>query len=207
MKKLLLLVLFTGFVPGSADAQKQQRKVLLQQIAALKVYSDYAQKGYSIVQKGLHAVGDFKRGEFILHTDYLNALGKVGPAIKKYSAVAEIIVLQAKITSNCQRTCGHLKEGDLFHGSEIAYIKRVFERLLDNCDATLEELIAVTMEGKLEMKDDERMQRIDGLYLNMMANYSFCQSFSNQAELLYTSRTKERKEVQTTAAAYGILNP
>lgn len=206
MKKLLLLVLFTGFVTGGAYAQEQQRKMLLQQIAALKVYIDYAQKGYSIAKKGLNVVGDLKRGELNLHTDYLSSLVKVSPQIKKYSKVAAIIILQAKIIASYKRTYGRLKQDDLFHGNEVAYIKRVFDRLLENCRDTLDELIAVTMDGELEMKDDERMERIDSLYLTMMDNYSFCQSFNNQTEILYLSRAKERKEMKTSHTLYGILN-
>ncbi|MFV8324940.1 hypothetical protein [Flavobacterium sp. ZS1P14] len=206
MKKLLLLLLFTGFVTGGVQAQEKQRKVLLQQIAALKVYIDYAQKGYSVAKTGLNAIGDLKRGEFNLHADYLSSLKKVSPQIKKYSRVAEIIALQAKIMASYKHSYGHVTQGDLFHGSEVAYIKRVFDRLLEDCTDTLDELIAVTMDGELEMKDDERMQRIDGLYLNMMDNYRFCQRFNNQTKVLYLSRTKENHEVPTSRALHGILN-
>lgn len=206
MKKLLLLLLLTGSVTGGLHAQEKQRKVLLQQIAALKIYIGYAQKGYSIAKKGLNAIGDLKRGELNLHADYLSSLQKVSPEIKKYGRIAEIMVLQLKIIENYKRTCAHLKQGDLFHGNEMAYIKRVFDRLLDDCRNTLDELIAVTMDGRLEMKDDERMQRIDGLYYAMADNYSFCQRFNNETKVLYLLRTKENREVQTGRALNSILN-
>ena len=205
MKKLLLLLLFTGLVSGSMHAQGKQRKVLLQQIAALKVYIDAAQKGYSIAKKGLNTVGDLKRGEFNFHKDYLASLKKVNPKIKNYTRVAEIIDLQWKIMKSYDRTYTDLKEGDLFYGSELAYIKRVFGRLMDNCNNTLDELITVTTDGQLEMKDDERMERIDRLYYTMMDNYNFFQSFKNQAKLLHVARANENKEVQTGHVLYGIL--
>lgn len=205
MKKLLLLLLFTVLVTSSINAQAKQRKVLLQQIAALKVYIDAAQKGYSIAKKGLNTIGDLKRGEFNLHTDYLSSLKKVNPKIKNYTRVAEIIGLQLKIMKSCHRSYQDLNDGDLFHGSELDYIKRVFGRLMDNCNDTLDELITVTTDGELEMKDDERMERIDRLYYTMMDNYSFFQSFNNQAKLLHLSKVKENKEAQTTNKLYGIL--
>ncbi len=205
MKKLLLLLLFTILVTGDIQAQGKQRKVLLQQIAALKVYIDAAQKGYSIAQKGLNTIGDLKRGEFKLHTDYLNSLKKVNPKIKNYSRVFEVIGLQLKLMKSCHRTYSNLKESDLFHGSELDYIKRVFGRLMDNCNDTLDELITVITDGQLEMKDDERMERIDRLYYTMMDNYSFLQSFNNQAKLLHLSRVKENNEAQNSQVLYGIL--
>lgn len=205
MKKLLLLVLFTVLVMSNMNAQAKQRKVLLQQIAALKVYIDAAQKGYSIAKKGLNTIGDVKRADLKLHTDYLNSLKKVNPKIKNYTRVVEIIGLQLKIMKSYRRVYTDFTEGDLFHGSELDYIKRVFGRLMDNCNDTLDELITVTTDGQLEMKDDERMERIDSLYYSMMDNYSFIQSFNKQAKLLHLSRVKESKEVQMTSKRYGIL--
>lgn len=47
--------------------KKTQKKYLIQQIAALKVYLGYVQKGYSIAQKGLTTVSNIKKGNFDLH--------------------------------------------------------------------------------------------------------------------------------------------
>jgi hypothetical protein len=205
MKKLLLLLLFTVLIMADMQAQRKQRKVLLQQIGALKVYIDAAQKGYSIAKKGLNTIGDLKRGEFTLHINYLNSLKKVNPKIKRYTRVTEVIDLQLKITSNYNKTYQDFKKGDLFHGTELAYIKRVFGRLMNNCDVNLEELITVTTDGELEMKDDERMERIDRIYDTMMDNYSFFQSFNNQVKLVRLSRARENRETQYSKEVYGIL--
>src|SRR6218665_476162 len=97
MKKIFSLVLFTALTTGNLQAQAKQQRMLLEQIAALQVYIGYAQKGYSAVKKGLNTIGDFKRGEFNLHTAYLNSLKTVNPKIKKYARVTEIIGLQTKI--------------------------------------------------------------------------------------------------------------
>ncbi len=51
-----------------------QKKSLLQQIAALKVYIDYAQKGYSIAKEGLTLIGNIKNREFDLHSKYISSL-------------------------------------------------------------------------------------------------------------------------------------
>jgi hypothetical protein len=204
MKKIVLFLLFAGFLNGNIYAQAKQREVLLKQIAALQMYIGYAKKGYSVVKKGLNAVGDFKRGEFNLHVDYFNSLKTVNPKIKKYARVAEIISLQVKIIKSYGTIYGQVQQDDLFHGDEVDYIKRVLDRLIENCDDNLEELITIVTDRQLEMKDDERMKRIDAIYQNMMENYTFCESFSKQTKLMSMSRAKDTKDVTTSRALRGI---
>jgi hypothetical protein len=206
MKKTVLFLLFAGFLNGNIYAQAKQAQVLLKQIAALQMYIGHAQKGYSIAKKGLNTVGDFKRGEFNLHTDYFNSFKTVNPKIKKYVKVAEIVSLQVKIMKSYGNFYRQVQQDDLFHGNEVEYIKRVFERLIDNCDSILEELITVITDNQLEMKDDERMSRIDVLYKNMMDNHTFCESFSNQTRLLSLSRAKYRNDVKISRVLHGFNN-
>jgi hypothetical protein len=206
MKKIVLFLLFAGFLNGNIYAQAKQTEVLLKQIAALQIYIGYAQKGYSVAKKGLNTIGDFKRGEFNLHTDYFTSLKLVNPKIKNYARVAEIITLQAQIMENYSRALGQIQQGDLFYGDEIAYIKRVFDRLIENCNDNLDELITIVTDGQLEMKDDERMNRIDVLYQNMLENHTFGERFSNQTRLMSLARVKDTKDVKTSRAIHGLNN-
>jgi hypothetical protein len=204
MKKLFLFLLFTALMNTDLYGQLKQRKVLLQQIAALKVYTDYVQKGYSVAKKGLTTIGDFKRGEFNLHSDYFNSLKTVNPKIKTYAKVGEIITLQLKIIKNSSFIIRQVQWDDLFHGNEIAYIKRVVDRLIENCDGNLEELLIIVTDGQLEMKDEERMKSIDALYLNTLENYNFGESFTKQTRLMVLSRAKEKKDLKTSRDFNGI---
>ena len=215
MKKMLLFLLILVSIAGSLKAQtfaewfqqkKTQKKYLLQQIAALYIYIGYAQKGYQIAKEGLTTIGGFTRGEFNLHADYFNSLKVVNPEIKHYAKVAEIIGLQVKIVQNYNSTYRKLQSTDAFSNDELNYIRSAFSNLLDDCEKTLDELIAVTTDGKLEMKDDERIARIDKLYVDMQDKLTFCTSFSNDAKLLAVSRIKEQTEVKTSRALQGIKN-
>ena len=204
MKKIFLLVLFTALATGNLHAQAKQQRMLLEQIAALQVYIGYAQKGYSAVKKGLNTIGDFKRGEFNLHTDYLNSLKAVNPKIKKYARVTEIMGLQIKIMKSYKNLYQQIQQHDLFHGDEVDYIKRVFERLIKNCDTNLDELLTIVTDGNLEMKDDERMKRIDMIYQNMLDNYAFSESFSDETKILAVSKATELKEAKNSRVLHGI---
>lgn len=215
MKKILLALLVFVSAAGSLKAQtfaewfqqkKTQKKYLIQQIAALQIYIGYAKKGYKIAKEGLNTIGGFTKGEFNLHTDYFNSLKSVNPEIRRYVKVAEIIALQVKIIQNYNRTYRQLNSSDAFSEDELAYIGRVYSRLLDDCDKTLDELITITTDGKLEMKDDERIERIDKLYLDMQDKFTFSQSFSNDAKSLAASRLNDKSDVQTSRVLQGIKN-
>ncbi len=204
MKKLLLpLFLILVFQQG-LQAQAKQRKELLLQIAALQVYIDYAKKGYSAVSKGLNFIGDAKRGEVSLHGDYFASLAKVNPKVRTYYKAAEIISLQFQILKICKETLVSLKTHDLFHGSELDYVERCFVRLLQSCDDTLEQLLVLTTDSKLELKDDQRIERIDMLHKKMTDDYNFCTSFSNDAKLLSLSKRADLNDSKSIKASYGL---
>lgn len=212
MKKLTIILFLLGAATGSTAQtfnelfrqNKTQKKYLTQQIAALQVYIEYAQKGYSIARDGLNAIGNFKRGEFGLHTGYFNSLKNVNPKVKNVAQVAGIIALQVEIVRVSAKTFRWVQQGSAFNGDEQAYIKRVFGRLLEDCEIVLDELIVITTSGELEMKDDERLERIDVLYRDMMDKSTFCQRFSNETRMLATSRSKENKDVQMGRLLHDI---
>ncbi len=192
------------FLHQGIQAQAKQRKELLLQIAALQVYIDYARKGYSVVSKGLNFIGDAKRGEVNLHGDYFTSLLKINPKVKNYYKTAEIVSMQFKIMKICKKTYSDLKTSDLFHGNELDYIERSFERLLENCSDTLDQLLVITTDSKLELKDDQRVERIDTLHKMMLEDYNFCVSFSNEAKLLSLSKTREKGDAHNAGAIYGL---
>lgn len=206
MKKVIIL-LFTGFLLSQGiHAQAKQRKELLLQIAALQVYMDYAKKGYSAVSKGLNFIGDVKKGEVNLHGDYFTSLLKINPRVRNYYKTAEIISLQFTIVKMYKRTYTKLKTDDLFQGNELDYIERSFERLLESCNETLDQLLVLTTDSELELKDDQRIERIDELYKTMVSNYDFCLSFSNEAKLLSLSKSHEKRNAESTLSIYGLKN-
>ena len=204
MKKIMVMLVSSILFSGGMQAQNKYQKELLLQIAALQVYIEYGQKGYNVVKKGVGFIGDVKRGELNLHQDYFSALKKVNPKIKNYFKVVEIVSMQIQIMKTYKRTFRQLQEDDLFHGNELDYIQRSFDRLLENCNATLKELLVITTDAQLEMKDDQRMESIDGLYRTMVDDYTFCQNFCKEAKLLAIARIKERKEVKWSRVVQGL---
>lgn len=173
-----------------------QREYLLNQIAALQMYSGYLKKGYDIYKKGHKTIGDFKNGEFNLHQDFFLSLKGINPEIARYRRIADIVQLQLKIIHLNRKTLQQLRREDFAPTEEIQYINTVFEKLLNDCSGLVSELIDVTTAGKLEMEDNERIQRIDQLYKEMQENHRFAESFSNDAIYLSQARKKEKSDLE-----------
>ncbi|KVV16206.1 hypothetical protein [Flavobacterium sp. TAB 87] len=203
MKRCFLIVL-SALLVQSSYGQAKQRKELLLQIIALKGYMEQARTGYSAVKKGLDFVGTVKRGEFGLHTAYYLGLDKVNPKIKNSLQVASIISLQIKMTKLQSKTRIKLSRTDLFHGNEIDYIERSFEKMLDNSWQTLESLLTLTTDFDLSLTDDERLHRIELLFKSMRADYGFCQAFSSQISKLALARSKELNDTKTVRLWHGL---
>jgi hypothetical protein len=184
--------------------KKTQIKYLLQQIAANQIYIDYVQKGYGIARNGLTAIGNSKDGEFSLHRDFFGSLKKVNPKIKGYAKVVDIIAFQARIMKQCKSAVQHVREAGQFTPDEISHCQLVFDNLLEDCLQCIDELFLVITAGELEMKDDERLKRIDQLYTDMQSKFGFCSSFSNEMGLLSVQRMSERAEIKVTKLLNGV---
>lgn len=204
MKRILLLATAGLFAFLSSKAQiadewlnqkATQKKYLLQQIAALQVYIGYAKKGYNIVNGGITTIKNITNGDFNLHRDFFNSLKNVNPAIRRYAKVTDIIAYQVKIIKQTKGTLQQIRETKQFTETELDYCKQVFDNLLDECMKTVEELMLVTTSGKLEMKDDERLKRIDRLYADVQDKYSFTCSFSEDMGILAVQRLGEQMEI------------
>ena len=203
MKNILLL--FFVAVANQCFAQtydewvrqkKTQKKYLLEQIVALKTYIGYAAEGYSIATKGLNTIKDIKNGDFNLHGNFFNSLSFVNPQVKKYSKVAAIIAMQISIAKLVRNTIKHCKDGKQLTDFELDYLRKVFNNVLDDCGNNLDELIALITDGEQQMKDDERIKRIDMLYIDMQDKQVFAQSFSNSAKNLSVQRRNDEYDIQ-----------
>jgi hypothetical protein len=175
--------------------KKTQRKYMVQQIAALKVYLGYLKDGYNIAKKGLTIVGDIKQGKFDLDMEYLASLKNVNPAVSGSAKVAGIITYQRAILIEFGNLRRKANETDLFTNDEKNYISRVYANMLEESESSVVELDRVLSNSDFEMKDDERVKRVDDLYIDMKDKYAFTKSFSNSTTLLIAQRASEEHEI------------
>ena len=193
-----MLTIYTGY------CQSQQVKIYLKQIGFNQMMLGYLKTAMKIAKVGLTTIGDIKNGEFSLHRDFFGSLKSVNPKIKNAAKVIDIISLQVQIIKNYQSNIKHIKESGQFTDTEIRYIISVFSRLLEDTGNNLEELYTLITADQYQMKDDERIKRIDILYDDMQSSYVFIQHFGKETLVMAMQRMKERQDVTTSRKWYDI---
>lgn len=208
-KSLLALTLVTTAITHCGQAQsfaewfsqkKTQKKYLLQQIAALQVYSGYLQKGYSIAKGGLGSIGGYVGNEFGLHSGYYSHLSSISIPIKNDPQVNETLRWQQDILQQVKR----LKDQDGLTDNESKYVSKVSSALLSDCDAQLRDLQTILADKKTTMSDEERIRQIARLHRNMQDNYRFVCGFRSQLQIYARSKQQEMKNVNTLNHLYAI---
>ena len=184
--------------------KKTAKKYLLDQVAALQTYIGYAEKGYSIITGGLNTIKDIKHGDFNLHNNYFSSLSSVNPALKKYSKVAAIIAMQISIAKQISGTIKTCKKSNMILSSELNYLQKVFNNLLDECIKNLDELFVLLTNNETQMKDDERIQRIDKLYEDMKDKQMFTTSFSHSVKGLSIQRLNDQNDIIISKKLHGL---
>ena len=176
--------------------KKTQRKYLLKQIVALKTYLGYVKKGYEIAHKGISTVQHIKNGEFNLHKDFFGSLTTINPAIKKYAKVTDIIAMQDRMVKQARSLINKSKQRHLLTQEEINYAAKTCDNLLLECLRNIDELIMIITSGELDMKDNERIKRIETIYAAMQDKNAFLLSFGNSITMLSKQRLHEKLEVE-----------
>lgn len=210
MKKLLFLIILlicTACQAQTLDEWFHQRKTQIQyleeQIIALQFYNNYLQEGYNIVQGGLSAIHDIKDGDFNLHNDYFNSLKNVRTSVSNYSKTSGTINLQLQILQ-LSTVINKALGSNSIQDNERVYIKAVMKGILQKCADNITDLTNLSTNGKLEMKDDERIKRIDAIYDDLKDKYTFTTHFKEQIETLALFRQRESGNIQALQSLYNV---
>lgn len=180
------------------NQKSTQKKYLVQQIAALQVYIAFLEKGYQVVNTGLNTVKDITNGEFHLHDAYISSLKKVNPVIRDDKRISEILAMREYIGEAFAK----IKNNPLLSVEQNTYIASVREKVLAECEADINELLLVITSGKVEMTDDERIKRLNKVYLAMQDKTAFTQHFCNQVAILIQQRTEEQEGIKQQRRYY-----
>jgi hypothetical protein len=200
MKKTFIIAIVTCLAIRSFG--QDVITVRIEQIAKLEVYLSYLKKGYDIANKGLTLIGDIKHGDFSMHQDYFNSLDVVNPQVKSDAKIAAMIAMQAQMLSAYKGYTKQFQGSGLFTTQEITYLARVFSAVLSDVAENITELTQVITDQQFQMKDGERIARIDRLYTTMTDNYNFLYSFCDQVQVQAAQRSHALQELQTIQKLY-----
>lgn len=209
--KIVLVIVVITALATSAHAQgigsffnqnAKQKEYLLQQIAALKVYDSYLEKGYSIAKNGTGVISTIKNNDLSLHTGHIDSLKAVSASVRNYSRVKGTIQLQQQIIASHNKVYPQLTNGKRLTAKELTDFNTIYQAILQQSRADLEELQFVITNGKLSMTDNERVARIDKLYKEMQDLYGMEQKINNQALALAAQRSRGSKDNKILKGLY-----
>lgn len=184
--------------------KRTQREYLLQQIAALRVYSGYLKRGYDIVKDGTGAISEFTGGEFGLHRDYFTRLKEVDPALLRSGKVESVITLHTEMERQRLQAWRQVNGSDHLSMDEKQYIRKFLDGLGHGSDTELEEMLIVVTAGRLDLSDDERIKRIDTIYRNAQKLYTIHQNSLPALIAMMEGRKRETAEVELLRKMYGV---
>jgi len=176
---------------------------MVAQIAAYQLYLSEIKGGYQIAQTGLNTAHGLKNGTFGLHTAYFNSLEQVNPAIQDNSKAKAIAGMEQQIAGNFDQEIAFQQKLQMLTPSELNYLRQVYQSLLQKCRADLSELNDVLTPGKLQLSDQQRLERVDHLYAAMQDKLAFSGSFTARCHKLALARQQAAKDRQTLKSLYG----
>lgn len=198
------LYLWAQGTGGFFDQQSSKTNLMIAQIAGYQTYLHEIKTGYNTAEKGLNAVHDLKGGTFDLHTAYFNSLQQVNPAIKNNAKAKTCANLQQQIITLFTEEIAWQQKQQILTVAEIAYIKAVYQNLLGKCKTDMGELNDVLTPGKLQMTDQQRLERIDHVYAAMQDKQAFASSFTNHCRQMAIDRKKAKLDNDQLKKLYGI---
>lgn len=213
MKRAALFFLFTGltltqvkaqFLGGFFSQQSNKEKLMAEQIADLQIYEQALAKGYGIAQKGLSTAQNLKNGTWGLHTAYFNSLEQVNPAVSDDPKGKAVLELRQQLISRFSDEISWQQKRKLLEANELAYLQSVYDNLLKECKKDIDELTLVLTPGKIQLTDQQRLDRLDRLYASMKDKYAFAGDFTNKSRKLALGRQQARWEKEQLKKLYGI---
>jgi len=202
--KILALMLCLSISAQAQSDELQQLMLNVEKLTQFKAILSDMKKGYQIYQQGYGTISNLSKGNFNLHNVYLTGLMAVNPAVRNNPRVGQIVGQQNDIIGEYKRYTSLFRQSGSFNGNELKYFNTVYNQIVKQSNANIDELANVTTAGQLRMSDDDRLRTIDRIYLSSTDQLQFLRYFNRKAVMLSLQRSKDQNDTQTLKQLYGI---
>lgn len=213
MKIIILIIIMTAMLSFSGKSQgikewfnqrATQKEYMLTQIAALKLYIGYAEKGYSIAKDGLHTISDIKQSDFGQHLAYFTSLSKVNPAVKHNQVTIDFLNLNRRCLQNCRIGLRQIAVSTMLTAAEAAYLTKVFRTVDAECDQLNDEFNQMISDNASTLSDEQRIERLEMLKNAQQSAYEFSVSCIESSRALQRDREGQAKNLYRLKQLYNI---
>ncbi|MFD0765404.1 hypothetical protein ACFQZI_11120 [Mucilaginibacter lutimaris] len=184
--------------------QGKKKKLMAEQVSGIYTYLAAIKGGYSIMQNGLDLSHELKGGTLGLHTSYYNSLQQVNPVVKQEPKGKAIADLYGELSNRFSTELSWQKKQRVLKANELSYLEKVSDNLIRLAGKDLAETNAVLTPGKLQLTDQERLDRLDKLYAAMKEKAGFAASFTAKSRALAQNRQRAKAEKTQIQKLYGI---
>lgn len=223
LTSVLLILLLFSFTAGSARAQIPGlslvtgifKKVIVaidlkvQQLQNETIALQNAEQNLEnqLHLSGLNNISGWLGKEKDLYSQYYQELGKVRALIASYEAVKDIISRQQAILSEYRQASGLFSRDKHFSAGELQYMANVYNGILQESLANLDELTIALTAVTTQMSDGDRLQRIAQAAKGMQTNLDHLRQFNRQNVALSLARSKDEQDQQSVKSLYGVTTP
>lgn len=192
------------FLGGFFSQQSQKEKLMAEQVVGIETYLSMIKGGYRIMETGLNTAHDLKGGTFGLHTAYFNSLEQVSPVIQNNPKAKVIAGLHQQLLQAFVTELAWQKQQAVLTADELTYLQKVADNLQKVSAADMSELNDVLTPGKLQLTDQQRLDRLDKLYAAMKDKAAFASSFTAKCRQLALTRQRAKADHEQLRKLYGI---
>ncbi|MBL4674671.1 MAG: hypothetical protein JKY70_00430 [Mucilaginibacter sp.] len=219
MKLLILTILLPAcLITGKSTAQSfsfwdlfgqqgKKKKLMAAQVSGIYAYLDALKGGYNIMHNGLDLAQELKGGTFALHSDYFSSLEQVSPVVQQNPKGEAITKLYQELTQRLNMEISWQKKQGLLKSNELTYLEKVSANLSKLWAQDMAELNDLLTPGKLQLTDQQRLDRLDKLYAGMKDKVTFAASFTAKTRALSLNRMRAKAENEQIQKLYGIPKP
>ena len=152
----------------------------------------------------LEEIADWVKKQRDLYKEYYDELKKVKAVVSYYFKIKQLAEKNLQVVEAYQRMWVLLSKDQNFKAAELAYMKKVYESILDETAKNVELLSSVVKSFTLQMTDAERLALIDKAAARVDLNYSELLSFNRENKMLSLSRAKTQQDIDAVKALYGL---
>lgn len=203
VKIIVALLCFCMSAQAQSD-ELQQLMLNIEKLTQFKAILSDMKQGYQIYQQGYGTISNLSKGNFNLHNVYLTGLMAVNPAVRNNPRVGQIVGQQNDLINEYKRFASLFRQSGSFSGNELSYFNNVYNQLVKQSNANIDELANVTTAGQLRMSDDDRLRAIDRIFVSSSDQLQFLRYFNRKAVMLSLQRSKDQNDTQSLKRLYGI---
>ncbi|REA63625.1 conjugal transfer protein TraI [Dyadobacter luteus] len=165
-----------------------------------------AQKALENTMSKLHLdeITDWVKKQRDLYKEYYDELKKVKAVISYYFRIKQIAEKQVLIVEQYQKAWGLFQSDKHFSYSELIYMQKVYEGILEQTAKNVDMLSLVVTAFSTQMTDVERLEMITRVADQVELVHDELVSFNRQNQMLSLSRARSELDAKLIKQLYGI---